>query len=83
MTLYKTFVRPYLDFGDILLYQTQNASFHQKLETLQYNACLAITGAIRDSSREKLYQKVGFESLKQRRWYRKGCSFYNIFQSES
>ena len=32
--------------------QHYNNTFHQKLETVQYNAVLAITGAIRGSSRE-------------------------------
>ena len=32
-----------------------NTSFHQKLKRIQYNACLAITGAIRGTSKEKLY----------------------------
>ena len=67
ITFYKAFVRPHLDYGDILYGQAYNASFHQKFESLQYNACLAITGAIRGSSREKLYQQIGFESLQQRR----------------
>ena len=67
ITLYKAFVRPHLDYGDIIYDQAHNASFDQKLGSLQYNAYLAITGAIRGSSREKLYQKLGFESLQQRR----------------
>ena len=67
ITLYKAFVRPHLDYGDIIYDQAHNASFHQKLGSLQYNAYLAITGAIRGSSREKLYQELGFESLQQRR----------------
>ena len=65
------FIRPRLDYGDILYDQTFNNSFHEKLESIQYNAALAITGAIRGTSREKLYQELGFESLQQRRWYRK------------
>ena len=83
ITLYKVFVRPYFDYGHIIHDQAHNASFHQKLESLQYNACLAITGAIRCSSREKLYQELGFESLQQCRWYRKLCSFYKVFKNES
>ena len=47
LTIYKSFIRPHLDYGDIIYDQAYNASFHQKLELLQYNACLAITGAIR------------------------------------
>ena len=83
MTLYKAFVRPPLDYCDILYNQAHNALFHQKLESLQYNACLGITGTIRGSSREKLCEELGFESLQQRRWYRKLCSFYKIFKNES
>ena len=56
-------------------------SFHERLESIQYNAALAITGAIRGSSREKRYQELGFESLQQRRWYRKPCLFYKIINS--
>ena len=33
------------------------------IESVQYNAALAITGAIHGSSREKLYQELGFERL--------------------
>ena len=83
ITLYKAFVRPHLDYGDIIYDQVHNASFHQKLESLQYNVCLAITGAIRGSYKEKLNQELGFESLQQRHWYRKLLSFYKVFKNES
>ena len=39
-----------------------------KIESVQYNAALAITGAIRGTSKEKLYQEIGLESFKDRRW---------------
>ena len=55
LTIYKSCVRPHLDYGDVIYDQHYNNSFHQKLESIQYNAALAITGAIRGSSREKLY----------------------------
>ena len=51
ITIYKSFIRPYLDYGDILYDKAFNVSFHQKIESIQYSACL--TGAIRGSSREK------------------------------
>ena len=73
LTIYKSFVRPHL--GDVIYDQHYNNSFHQKLESIQYNAAPAITGAIRGSSREKLYQELGLESLKQRQWFRKLCYF--------
>ena len=71
LIIYKSFVRPHLDYSDVIYDQHYNNSFHQKLESIQYNAALAITGAIRGSSREKLYEELGLESLKQRRWFRK------------
>ena len=83
ITIYKAFIRPHLDYGDILYDQAYNMSFHQKLESIQYNACLAITGAIRGTSKEKLYQEIGLESLQLRRWYRKLGMFYKIFKSKS
>ena len=75
LTIYKSFVRPLLDYGDVIYDQSYNTSFQQKLESVKYNAALAITGAIRGSSREKLYQELGLESLQQRRCYRKLCLF--------
>ena len=65
-----------MDYGDIIYDEAYNASFHRKLESFQYNAVLAITSPIRRTSKEKLYQELGFESLQQRRWYRKLCYFY-------
>ena len=81
LTIYKTFIIPHLDYGDIHD-QAYNASFHQKLELLQYNACLAITGAIRGTLKEKVYKEVGLESLHLRRWYRKLSCFYKLFNGE-
>ena len=52
------------------------------MESIQYNACLAITGAIRGTSREKAYQELGLESLQLCRWYRKLCLFYKVFKNE-
>ena len=37
----------------------------------EHNAALAIISAIRSSSREKLYQELSLESLRQKRWCRK------------
>ena len=40
ITIYKAFVRPHLDYADILYYQVYNKSFHQKLGSTQYNVSL-------------------------------------------
>ena len=55
VTIYKAFIRPHLDYGDVVYDQASNNSFQAKMESIQYNACLAITGAIRGTSREKIY----------------------------
>ena len=57
-------------------------SFQQKMESIQYNV-VAITGAIRGSSKKKLYQELGLETLQHGRWYRKLCCFYKILKSKS
>ena len=46
LTIYKSFIQPHFDYADIIYDQTYNTSFHQSLESLQYNAALARTGAI-------------------------------------
>ena len=42
ITIYKAFIRPYLDYGVVLYDQAFNNSFKEKLEPFQYNACLAL-----------------------------------------
>ena len=49
---YAAFVRSHLDYGDIVYDEAYNASFHNKLVLFQYLACLAITGAIRGTSKK-------------------------------
>ena len=56
---YKNLVRPLLDNVDIIYDKPCNESFKEKLEAVQDNACLAITGAIRGTSRERLYWELG------------------------
>ena len=46
LTIYKSFVRPHLDYRDIIHDQPNNESFRQKLQSYQYKAALAITGAM-------------------------------------
>ena len=78
LTIYKSFVQPHLDYGDILYDQTNNHSFLNKIEAFHYNAALAITNAIKGTSRTKLYKELGIESLSFHRWFRRLCTFYKI-----
>ena len=81
LTIYKSFIRPFLDYADVIYDQLSNAAFSKKIEPVQYNVALAITGAIKGSSREKLYQELGMEYLYRRRWARRLCLLYKIFQT--
>ena len=65
LTIYKSFIRPHLDYGDIIYHQAYNASFYQKLDSIQYNAALAIRSNYKE--KEKLYNELGFENLEKRR----------------
>ena len=67
LTICKAFLRPLVDYRDIIFDQQRNESFFDKLESIQYKAALAITGAIQGTSRDKLYQELGLESLRSRR----------------
>ena len=55
------FVRPHLDYVDVLYDQPNNKSLYQKIESVQYNATLAITRAIKGTSQMKFYNELGLE----------------------
>ena len=78
ITIYKSFIRSIFDYVDIIYDQPYISSFVDLIESVQYNAALAITGATRGSSRDKLYEELGLEPLQFRRWFRKLCVFHKI-----
>ena len=78
LTIYKSFIRLYLDYCDVVYDQLSNESFCTKIVRIQYNAALAITGAIKGTSQLKLYKELGLESLRFRRWFRRLCTFFKI-----
>ena len=54
----------------------------KKVESLQYDAALAVSGAWRGTSREKLYKDLGWESLHARRELRRICLFRDIVKDK-
>ena len=76
--IYKSFVRPHIDYGDVIYDQPNNSGLSDKIESVQCNAALAITGAVRGTSKEKLHQELGLESLKDRRSLRRMSYLYEI-----
>ena len=89
--LYKLYVRPHLDYGDVIYHIppkvcefSQNialSNLMEKVESVQYSAALAVSGTWRGTSREKLYAELGWESLSSRRWSRRLTLFYNIINN--
>ena len=75
--MYKALVRSHLDYCDIIYHQPPQVNQPplgitltapmEEIERIQYQAALAITGAWRGSSRVKLYDEFGWESLSDRR----------------
>ena len=86
--LYKLYVRPHLDYGDVIYHTPAKVcefiilpNLMEKLEAVQYSATLAVTGTWRRTSREKLYAELGWESLSSRRWSRHMTLFYKIMNN--
>ena len=75
ITIYKSFVRPYIDPGDIIYDQPNNEHFCNMIERVQYNVPLAITDGIEGTSQQKNYNELGLESLRFGRWFRLLCVF--------
>ena len=74
LTIYKAFVRPPLDYADIIYDKFDNEAFKDWLEKIQL-------GAIRGTSWERIYNELGLQSLFDRRWYRKMTFFYKIVKN--
>ena len=66
LTIYKSFIRPHLDYGDMLYDKANNGNFQNKMEKVQHGACLAITCETQGTSREQRYDELGFHILVKR-----------------
>ena len=85
---YKLHVRSHFDYCDVIYHvpPVDNPYSHEhrqnllmnRLESMQYNAALAITGEWRGTSPERIYKGLGWESLSDRRWYRRLILFFKI-----
>ena len=79
---YKLYVRPHLDYGDVI-YHNQREDLMKLIEQVQYKAALIVTGCWQGSSREKLYDELGWESLSDRRWARRMTLYYKIVNGQT
>lgn len=75
ITIYKSFIRTHLDYAGIVYDHPNNKSFNDRIEKVQYDACLAITGTFNGTSRECVYGELGLESLKEKVLVQKNVVF--------
>ena len=67
ITIYKSFIRSHLDYADVIFDKPSNTTFSNRIKSAQNNDDLTITGTIRGTSKKKLYQELGFDTMKERR----------------
>ena len=53
------------------------------IEQVQYKAALVVSGCWQGTSRVKLYNELGWESLSDRRWFRRLSLFYQIVNKQA
>ena len=63
LRIYKSSIRPHLDYVDIIYDKPNNVSFTSKIENVQYLACIAIADAIQGTSWERFYRELELENL--------------------
>ena len=79
---YKMYVCPHLDFGD-LIYHNQMKDMMDKLESIQYQAALIVSNCWQGTSKFKLYNELGWETLSQRREFRRLSLYYKILNNKT
>ena len=74
---YKTYVRPHFDYGEVI-FHNQRMDLMDLIERVQYKTALIVSWCWQGTSRERLYEELGWESLSDRRWSRRLTTFYKI-----
>ena len=74
---YKMYVRPQLDYGDVIFHNSRTYLM-DLIEQVQYKAALIVSGCWQGTSWVKLYNELGWESLSDIRWLRRLTYFYKI-----
>ena len=87
--MYKALSRSHLDYCDIIYHEPSQVnqpplgitltSLMEKVERIQYQAALAVTGTWKGTNRSKLYEELGWESLSDRRRYRRVLQVHKIY----
>ena len=54
MTIYKVFLRPHLDYGDVIYVEVHNETFHQKLDLFNIISAYSYRELLKDSQEKNL-----------------------------
>ena len=82
LTIYKSFIRPHLDYGDDTYDQVYIASFQQKVESIQYNAVLVIQELHVEHLKESVLRAM-LRVFSEQAPVQKVCCFYKILKEQS
>ena len=74
---YKMSVRPHLEYGDVI-FHNQRKDLMDLIERVQNKAARIVPGCWQGTSRERLYEELGWELLSDRRLARRLTIFYKI-----
>lgn len=76
--IYKMYIRPFFDYGDIIYDEMITIADNMRLERLQNRILRLATGARFRSPTQQLLDEVGIESLQSRRKFHKLNMYYKI-----
>ncbi len=77
-TIYQSFIRPHLDYGDILYNSASNKQDLARLDRLHYHAALSVSGCIHGSNTEKTLCALQWKSLATRRFERLNVYMFKV-----
>jgi len=80
--LYTSFIRPTLEYGSVV-WDSCNEDCKKKLDTVHLDAARIVTGAIKGTEHDALYQETGWESLQDRKDYEKLVLFHKMIHNEA
>ena len=91
--MYKALVRSHLDYCDKIYHMPSIThqpplvrtlcSLMGKVEIIKYQAALVITGAVQGSSHSKIYNELGWETLSDRRKYKRVLQIDKILNNKT
>ena len=75
--LYKSFIRPVMEYADVL-WDGCSESESDLIEFVRYQSAIAVTGAMKGTSRARLLEELAWEDMKTRRSMHKLVLYFKI-----